>query len=378
MTNATFTFASPLGSCQGPGGSAVPGTPVPYTGGSVSATCHIPTSSDQGTGVTWSDSTIGPNTVGTSGVCNGSGGFCEPAVSYGRQDLAARMTYQDGSGGSAYSLCLGICIGQGISGCPAVCLNQFSCGFGLTHTTELDCENRMVFVETYSCSGNLVYNAQEGCCCVDYINEGCDNGGTYDCNGNCVGGSSSSCSDNFNQPCGTCGNYECDGTTCDDSCSGGGGGFGWGDPCASANCEFGCADIYVYGRMMAVCEADADPIILDLDGSGYQLTSIDRGVSFDFYNDGKPVQVSWTAKGTNSGWLVLDRNGNGVIDNGWELFSSVTPQAGPAGSHLGFKALATYDTPRYGGNGDGWLDASDAIYSKLRVWVDRNHNGVSE
>jgi hypothetical protein len=108
------------------------------------------------------------------------------------------------------------------------------------------------------------------------------------------------------------------------------------------------------------------------------MTNQQGGVNFDFYANGKPFRVAWTAPGVENGWLALDLNHDGKIDNGEELFSNVTPQPGLAGQHLGFKALAQYDGPKFGGNGDGVIDAKDAIYSRLLIWVDRNHNGVAD
>ena len=54
------------------------------------------------------------------------------------------------------------------------------------------------------------------------------------------------------------------------------------------------------------------------------------------------------------------------------------PQPGPRSQWLGFNALAAYDLLANGGNGDGRIDSNDAIYPKLLVWVDLNHNGISE
>ena len=99
---------------------------------------------------------------------------------------------------------------------------------------------------------------------------------------------------------------------------------------------------------------------------------------FDFFGNNHPAAISWTASGASVGLLALDRNGDGRITNGFELFSNVTPQPGNAATHLGFKALAMYDRRYYGGNDDGVIDAKDAVFTKLRVWIDRNHNGVSE
>lgn len=122
---------------------------------------------------------------------------------------------------------------------------------------------------------------------------------------------------------------------------------------------------------------EGDPLILDLAGDGLNLTSVFDGVLFDLRGHGIKRRMGWTARNSDDAWLALDRNGNGTIDNGLELFSDVAEQA-PSSEPNGFLALAVFDQPSKGGNGDGRIDAADRGFASLVVWQDRNHDGISQ
>jgi hypothetical protein len=118
------------------------------------------------------------------------------------------------------------------------------------------------------------------------------------------------------------------------------------------------------------------PIIVDTRGEGFPLTSAEAGVKFDIAGTGQPIQLGWTQRGSANAFLALP-GPDGLVHNGKELFGNFTPQ--PESEHPnGFLALAQFDNPEHGGNNDGIIDERDAVFSRLRLWIDENHDGVCQ
>jgi hypothetical protein len=126
-----------------------------------------------------------------------------------------------------------------------------------------------------------------------------------------------------------------------------------------------------WGNQFGSAAQKISPIILDLDGNGVTTVSKDAGVFFDLRNNGFEQKTGWVAP--TDGLLVWDRNGNGVIDNGSELFGNYTQKADGTMASNGFDALASYDS-----NHDGVIDANDAIWNNLKIWQDANGNGITD
>lgn len=119
-----------------------------------------------------------------------------------------------------------------------------------------------------------------------------------------------------------------------------------------------------------------DPLIISIKDAKYELTDTKGGVQFDLNGDGELEQIPWIA-GPDDAFIVLDRNSNGQIDDGRELFSHASPQIQSA-SPNGFLALGMFDDPLNGGDGDSKINSADEIFESLRLWVDRDIDGHTD
>ncbi len=117
-------------------------------------------------------------------------------------------------------------------------------------------------------------------------------------------------------------------------------------------------------------QAPPDPLIFDLNGGGIQTVGLNAGIHFDQDSNGFKELSGWVAPG--DGMLMLDKNGNGRLDDGSELFGEFTILPNGLRADNGFEALADLDS-----NHDGKIDANDAAFSQLRVWKDADGDGYS-
>ncbi|NUF50341.1 calcium-binding protein, partial [Gilliamella sp. ESL0250] len=113
------------------------------------------------------------------------------------------------------------------------------------------------------------------------------------------------------------------------------------------------------------------PIIIDLDRDGVETISKDKNIHFDLNANQFAENTGWV--GADDGLLVLDLNDNGVIDDGRELFGDSSLLQNGKTAKNGYQALAQYDE-----NGDGVIDAKDSIWQKLKIWQDKNSNGLTD
>ena len=119
---------------------------------------------------------------------------------------------------------------------------------------------------------------------------------------------------------------------------------------------------------------ECDPIVIDTGGKGYRLTSAADGVLFDIDGDGLLEKIAWTEAQAELAFLAIDRDGDGQITSGRELFGNVTMP----GVSNGFAALRRMNLATNGGTERGSVSGDDPLFSRLLLWTDRNHNGISE
>jgi len=117
--------------------------------------------------------------------------------------------------------------------------------------------------------------------------------------------------------------------------------------------------------------AKSDPLVVDIDGDGFDLISVEEGVYFDEDNRNLKEKTQWVAP--KDGLLAIDLNEDGVINDGSELFGTSTMLKDETLARSGFEALAQYDE-----NGDGVIDGQDDVFSKLLIWQDKNSDGISQ
>jgi len=120
------------------------------------------------------------------------------------------------------------------------------------------------------------------------------------------------------------------------------------------------------------CCQTYSPIVLGLSAAKPRFSSAEKGVLWDINGLGKVRRVAWPVDG-NTAWLALDRNGNGFIDSGSELFGNTTPLSDGGFAEHGYLVLAEYDV-----NKDGRIDARDPVFASLRLWQDFRRNGICE
>jgi hypothetical protein len=134
---------------------------------------------------------------------------------------------------------------------------------------------------------------------------------------------------------------------------------------------FTTADWSVFSNAQLDAVLNVTPIVLDLSGEGIHTLSAAQGVSFDIAATGHAHQTGWI--GAGNALLVMDRNGDGRINDGSELFGIGTRLGNGGRAANGFQALAEQDT-----NHDGKITAADAHFNQIQLWVDANHDGKTD
>ena len=120
------------------------------------------------------------------------------------------------------------------------------------------------------------------------------------------------------------------------------------------------------------------PIVIDLDGNSFEFSGLDDPVYFDIDGDGEIERIGWTSDRGGDAFLAMDRNSDRVINSGAELFGEATVLADGKLAPNGYVALLEIDDPAYGGNNNRKVDRGDRGFGELLVWLDENHDGISQ
>lgn len=221
--------------------------------------------------------------------------------------------------------------------------------------------------------GGTDANGNWGCVRADYNNSSNGRSSPTSCDNTSIRQAGQYDPNTVNQP--QCTDADGDGWCAGDDCDDGNQFVQTGCParCVRQTCPAG----WSWWWELCACRFGRCPVLIDTAGDKHRLTDAARGVPFDLDGDGQRERVAWTEADSDDAWLALDRDGNGRVDSGAELFGNFTEQP-PSSIPNGFNALAEFDEAERGGNSDGRIDARDSVFPALRLWRDVNHNGISE
>nr|WP_314868607.1 calcium-binding protein [uncultured Campylobacter sp.] len=119
-----------------------------------------------------------------------------------------------------------------------------------------------------------------------------------------------------------------------------------------------------------------DPLVVDLNGDGVKTINLNGAINFDLDSNGFKEATDWIS--SDDAFIAIDKNGNGKIDNGLELFgneiksNTATKYTNPKAKN-GFEALKEFDS-----NNDGIIDNNDKDFDKLLLWQDKNSNALTD
>jgi len=128
-----------------------------------------------------------------------------------------------------------------------------------------------------------------------------------------------------------------------------------------------------------VCCTSHSPVLIDIGRNGFRFSGAGRSVFFDLYGSGEPIETTWVLPHQKDVFLFHDINGNGICDDGAELFGDGTRLIldGDILAPHGFAGLAQFDLPELGGNDDGLITDQDDVWHELCLWYDKNADGIS-